>query len=98
MVLELAGFTPPANNPRPPVLFLSVVVPFGSVNQFCELYPTPPWNDGPNVLSTSLTSPGLFVVTPTGLSVLIGVGVLERSPYAAMICLPVLSAKIFSPS
>ena len=77
---------------------LSVVVPFGSVNQFCEAYPTPPWNVGPAVGSTSLVSPGWNVVIPMGLSVAVGVGELRRSPYAAMICLPVLSAKIFSPS
>ena len=62
--------------------------------------PAPPWNDGPNVLSTSLVSPGLSVVIPMGLSVAVGVGELKRSPYAAIswLCLPVLSAKIFSPS
>ena len=54
---------PPAINPRALAAStalvaksgnLSVVVPFGSVNQFCEVYPAPPWNTGPNVLSTSL--------------------------------------------
>ena len=53
---------------------------------------------GFGTLSTSLSSPGWNVVIPMGLSVCAGVGELERSPIAAIICLPVLSAKIFSPS
>ena len=77
---------------------LSVVVPFGSVNQFCEVYPAPPWNVGPAVGSTFLVSPGFSVVMPMGLSVAVGVGELVRSPIEKIICLPDLSAKIFSPS
>ena len=85
----------PANNPRPPVLFLSVVVPFGSVNQFCEVNPAPPWNTGPNVLSTSLVSPGLECCNTNGTIL----WVLELNDHHMLQdCLPVLSAKIFSPS
>ena len=58
IMFRLVGVLPPPKIPRPPVLFLSAVVPFGSVNQFCELYPTPPWNVGPVVGSTTVT-PGL---------------------------------------
>ena len=97
IVVVLEGDCPPPNNPRPPVLFLSVVVPFGSVNQFCETNPAPPWNVGPAVASTLLVSPGFSVVIPMGLSVAVGVGELVRSPIAAM-TFPVFSAKIFSPS
>ena len=75
------------DNPRPPVLFRSVVVPL-VMSTSSEVNPAPPWNVGPNVLSTSLSSPGLSVVMPMGLSVAVGVGELVRSPYAAMVCLP----------
>ena len=73
------------NKPRPPVLFLSSVVPFGRTKKFWELYSKLPCNTGPAVTSTLLVSPGWNVVIPMGLSVAVGVGELKRSPYAEMI-------------